>query len=326
MERTLADILAHAPVLLRTPEGRIMYWSIGCVELYGFTADEAVGRNSHELLQTIFPEPLASIDAKLASQAEWCGRLQHTTKDGRVLWTESVWRLRHAASMAARVVVEQNTNVTDRVEVEQHRELLTRELDHRVKNTLAVVQGIARLTFGRAEKELVSLFEERLTSLSSAHNILVRENWTHAGLTEIIHDVLGALQVEDRASVDGEDVSLTPNAAVAYALAFHELATNALKHGSLSTPDGRVEIVWRIEGPGSANIHLIWREVGGPPVKAPEREGFGTRLIRRALSTELNTPVRMHFAEHGFVCEFDGPVQKAPLGVISSAGIFDKLV
>lgn len=313
MERTLAEFLAHAPVLLRTREGRIMYWSTGCEELYGFAADEAVGRISHELLKTIFPEPLAGIETKLQHEGEWSGRLRHVTKDGRVIWTESVWRLRHAESIAAGIVVEQNTDVTDRVQLEQHRELLTRELDHRVKNLLAVVQGIARLTFGKADKELVNLFEERLGSLSSAHKILMRESWTHAGLTEIIRDVLGSLHVADRVSIRGEDVRLTPTAAVAYALAFHELATNALKHGSLSVPGGRVEIVWSVYERGGENIHLTWTESGGPPVKQPRTEGFGTRLLRQSLAAELDAPLSMRFEEEGFVCEFDGPVQKAPL-------------
>jgi two-component sensor histidine kinase len=218
-------------------------------------------------------------------------------------------------------VVEQNTDVSDRVRAEQHRQLLARELDHRVKNTLAVVQGLARLTFGRSEQEKLRVFDERLRALSEAHNALLRESWTHADLRELVEDVLGALNVEGRVSLDGPPAILAPTSAMAYALAFHELATNAIKHGALSTPQGRVALSWDVYGDTADKLRVVWREIGGPLVAPPSQEGFGTRLIRRAVAAELGTPVDLRFEPTGLVCEFDGALQKSPMRAISSAEV-----
>jgi PAS domain S-box-containing protein len=307
VERTLADYLSHAPVFVRRLDGEIVYWTHGAEELYGYTSSEAVGHRSHELLKTRFPESLDALDRAMVRAGEWRGRLAHTAKSGREVWTESVWRLREP-----QMVVEQNTDISERVVLEQQRELLTQELDHRVKNTLAVVQGLARLTFSRCDAEDVRRFEERLLALSEAHNLLRQEHWHHAQLVDIIRDVSGGLNVQSQITLDGPDVRLGPSAAVSYALAFHELCTNALKHGALTGCEGRVEITWRLAGPGDERIHLTWRERNGPNVIPPVREGFGSRLIRRAVASELGAPVDIRFEEAGLVCVFDGPVQKQP--------------
>lgn len=321
MEQTYADFLAHAPVFLRKEDGSIIYWSRGCQELYGFAPDEAIGTNSHELLNTGFPRPLSEIEAELHEKGEWRGRLRHLTRDGREVWAESLWRLRNAGTLAS-LVVEQNTDVTERVASERQRTLLARELDHRVRNTLAIVQALARLTFTGVDRAQAEAFEDRLAALSSAHDILVREAWSSARLGEILDEVVEALHIDDRVSCDGPDIRLASNSAVAYALAFHELAVNGLKHGSLRSPEGRVVVRWRLEGQTEDHIRLVWRETGGAPVTPPEREGFGTRLIRRALAAELNTTVELRFEPDGFVCEFAGPVQKDTMGALSSATIF----
>lgn len=312
MERALADYLTHAPVFIRTLPGEIVYWTSGAEELYGYTASEARGRVSHQLLNTIFPEPLREIERRLQEHGEWTGRLQHRGRHGQQIWTESNWRLRNAGPDEDAMIVESNTDITQRVQAEHHRDLLVRELDHRVKNTLAVVQGLARLTFGGADREHVQRFEQRLIALSEAHNLLLREHWEHADLKELISGITRSLDVSDRVHIQGPDATLQPNAAVSYALAFHELCTNALKHGALTAPSGRVDIVWEFLGPDRENIHLIWRELGGPRVLPPERKGFGSRLIQRAVSKELGTPVELRFEPTGLVCEFDGPIQKTP--------------
>ncbi len=123
METTLAEYLSHAPVFVRKLNGEIVYWTTGAHELYGFTTEEAVGRLSHDLLQTVFPEELAIIDARLHADKQWRGRLGHTTKEGNKIWTESLWRLR-----GGDMVVEQNTDITDRVGLERQRELANSNL------------------------------------------------------------------------------------------------------------------------------------------------------------------------------------------------------
>src|SRR5947209_324368 len=123
VESALAEYVSHAPVFVRRMDGEIVYWTLGAEELYGFSAKEAFGRLSHELLQTTFPIKLSTIEARLIAQGEWRGRLRHVAKDGRPIWTESVWRLRDNG-----IVIEQSTDITERMELERHRELLTQEL------------------------------------------------------------------------------------------------------------------------------------------------------------------------------------------------------
>ena len=305
MERTLAEYLSHAPVFIRKLDGEIIYWTTGARELYGFTADEAVGSISHDLLQTVFPEELGIIEARLRADKQWRGRLGHTAADGRKIWTESVWRLR-----SAEVVVEQNTDVTDRVHLEHQRELANLELTHRMNNMLTVVQAVARTSFGSSDAESLRDFDRRLHALTEANRVLAQGRLERPLLRNIIVEVARAMQIEDRLFLNGPDAELRASAAFAYTLAFHELCTNAIKHGSLRGPIGQVEVEWSIFGDAPQRIHVIWREVGGPPITMPERQGFGSRLISTLVSAELGTPVEMRFEPAGLVCEFDGPLQK----------------
>jgi two-component system, chemotaxis family, CheB/CheR fusion protein len=305
VETTLADYLSHAPVFVRKFNGEVVYWTIGARELYGFTAEEAVGRVSHELLKTVFPQELVSIETRLHADTQWRGRLGHTTRDGRRIWTESLWRLR-----GADLVVEQNTDITDRVALEHQREVATLELNHRINNILTVVQAVARTSFGTSNADGLRDFDRRLRALADANRVLTQGHLEQPFLRRIILEVAQAMEVEDRIVLDGPDAELRPTAAFAYTFAFHELCTNALKHGSLSGPIGNVEVTWSIFGDAPERIHVIWREVGGPPITPPERHGFGSRLISTLVSAELGTPVDMRFEPGGLVCEFDGPLQK----------------
>jgi PAS domain S-box-containing protein len=307
VETTFAEYLSHAPVFLRKFDGEIVYWTLGAQELYGFTAAEAVGRVSHELLQTGFPEELPIIVSRLQADKQWRGRLNHCTREGRRIWTESLWRLR-----GADLIVEQNTDVTDRVALERQREMAALELNHRINNMLTVVQAVARTSFGTQNPESLRDFDRRLRALSDANRVLTHGHRERPFLREVILEVAQAMEVEDRVFLDGPDAELRPSAAFAYTLAFHELCTNALKHGALRGPIGNVEITWSIFGDAPERVHVVWREVGGPPITPPERQGFGSRLISTLVSAELGTPVDMRFEPGGLVCEFDGPLQKKP--------------
>jgi len=307
VESVLADYLSHVPVFVRKFDGTILHWTTGAEELYGFTSEQAVGRVSHQLLQTVFPEEVAVIESRLHAEKQWRGRLRHTAHDGRPIWTESLWRLR-----AADLVVEQNTDITDRVELERQREVAALELTHRLNNVLTVVQAVARTTFGTTNREGLRDFDRRLRALAEANRLLTQEHLERPLLRKIILEVAQSMQVEDRILLNGPDAELRPSAAFAYTLAFHELCTNALKHGSLRGPIGNVEVNWSIFGDAPERIHVIWREGGGPAITAPTRQGFGSRLISTLVSAELGTPVDMRFEPSGLVCEFDGPLQKTP--------------
>jgi two-component sensor histidine kinase len=206
-------------------------------------------------------------------------------------------------------LVGSSVDITERRRAEEHRLLLVNELNHRVKNTLAVVQGLARQTFREAAdvKTAVARFEERLTALSRAHNLLTDENWASAGLYEVVRDQLGGDRLAGRISLAGPQVLLSPQVAVSLALVLHELATNATKYGALSNDTGRVQVSW-VPDPARGMVALRWVETGGPAVHAPRRRGFGSRLIERALASEVGGRVALQFLPEGVVCEIEAPV------------------
>jgi two-component sensor histidine kinase len=200
--------------------------------------------------------------------------------------------------------------MVDRIQVERRQALLAAEVQHRVQNTLAVVQSLAHMSFAGLPREVVAPFEQRLLALAGVHNLLVQTAWEGADLHSVLELTSDAFHVRNRMEISGPAVSVTPTAAVLYGLAFHELCANAIKHGAFSSADGRLDLTWRLVEPHQSKFHLVWREHGGPPVTAPDREGFGSRLLKRALVAQLGTSVIIRYPEDGLVCEFDGPVQR----------------
>ncbi len=198
-------------------------------------------------------------------------------------------------------------DVGERKRAERHRELLIHELNHRVKNTLAIVQAIAVQTF-RAKPDLASgaaAFQQRLSALGAAHNLLTREHWEKVSLGALAQEVTAtASDRADRMELEGPEMALTPKAAITLGMALHELCTNALKHGALSVEAGRVELSWGEAGPGG--LWLIWREWDGPPLLPPTHRGFGLRMIEQALAQEFAGQVTLEFLPDGLVCTLRG--------------------
>lgn len=185
----------------------------------------------------------------------------------------------------------------------QTQELLIDELNHRVRNTLAIVQSLARQSFRDAGQGGAEMFESRLQALTIAHDMLTRSTWHAVGLEDIVREVLAPWCGEgQRFHVHGEPVSVAPKAAVTLSVAMHELCRNAVRHGALSAPGGSVEISWRT-APGAGTMVIEWRERGGPEVAPPpEHRGFGTRMLKRALAAELAGEVDLAFEPEGLVC------------------------
>ncbi len=201
-------------------------------------------------------------------------------------------------------------DVTDRHRHEARLRLLLDELNHRVKNTLAIVQSIANVTLKDIEPAARERLEQRLVNLASVHGLLTESSWEGAALDEVLRGSLGLLEPHgDRVRLDGAPLRLQPRTAVTLSLAVHELATNALKYGALSVPDGHVEVRWQVDG---QRFRLSWTERNGPPVTPPGRAGFGTRMIRQALAAELRGEARMDFLADGLVCTIDGEAPKVP--------------
>ena len=207
---------------------------------------------------------------------------------------------------------------------EEQKTLLLHEMNHRVKNTPAAVQAIALQTVrGAADlPSFAAAFQARLVALARAHDLLTRENWEGAALGEVARAALApntagaaAARVDLRAC-RGSDTVLPPAQAMALALALHELATNALKHGALSAPGGRVSLACRADPEDGA--HLVeWVERGGPPIpRPPARKGFGLRLLQRGLKTQAGLRADLRFEPDGVRCtlRLPPPPTGAPAG------------
>jgi two-component sensor histidine kinase len=195
----------------------------------------------------------------------------------------------------------------------EHQRLLIDELNHRVKNTLATVQSISAQTLRTADtkEDAREALEKRLLALSRAHDVLTRESWEGADLVEVIEKAVEPYQVsgERRFHIKGPHVRVTPRMSLALAMAMHELATNAVKYGALSNKTGTIEVSWKVQnGAAPPRLVLSWTEAGGPPVVAPRRRGFGSRLIERTLANDLDGHVEIAFGPAGVVCTVDAPV------------------
>jgi len=180
----------------------------------------------------------------------------------------------------------------------ERQQLMINELNHRVKNTLVVVQSLARHSLREGGQNGLAQFNDRLYTLASAHDLLTRRNWEGADLGELLTEALRPYA--SQVSLDGPPLPLAPNAALALAMIFHELATNASKYGALSNDTGKITVSWSL---GARTLLTIeWRERGGPLVKPPERGGFGSRLIAASLKGDLAGSATFDYAPEGLTC------------------------
>lgn len=192
------------------------------------------------------------------------------------------------------------------------RNSLTRELNHRVKNTLANVLSIIALTRRRASNldDFVEGLDGRIRALSATHDLLTQSDWGTTQIRDVVDAELAPYrQVEEhRIAIGGPDISLAPNDALSLGLAIHELATNAAKYGALTRAGGAVSIHWELISP--KQVRLEWKERGGPPVKATRGRGFGTDLIEKIVANELDSPVQLDFEPEGVTCVLTIPVRQ----------------
>jgi PAS domain S-box-containing protein len=201
-------------------------------------------------------------------------------------------------------------DITERKEAEAHLRLLMRELTHRSKNLLAVIQAMARQTARHTGsiEQFLERFSARVQALSRSHDLLVQESWHGASLKDLVRSQLAYYldREPEQVSIEGPNVRLKPEAAQSLGLALHELAANAAKHGALSRASGHVDISWH---PSAINggVELIWRETRGPKVSMPKRRGFGSMVIEYNLTRALDAEVSLDFAADGLTCRVSVP-------------------
>ena len=302
--------LSHNPIFIWDFDGTILDWNRGSQELYGYTAEEAVGRPKAALLRTVVPgSSFQELKTKLAEAGSWNGELRHHTKDGRELIVES--RIVLEKIDGQQLALETTHDITDRRTWEQRQRMLLGELTHRVKNTLAVVQSIAHQTLRatKSTKDFVESFDGRLSALARAHTLLVSSEWAGADLGEMAREQLQPYIAEDadRLHISGEPVLLPADVATPFGLVLHELATNASKYGALSRRKGTVSLSWTAKAQSDERvITVVWKETGAPAPKATKGTGLGSTLIDRVIP---NSTVRREFGKDGLVCTIEFPVK-----------------
>lgn len=287
-------------------------WTGEMEEIFGLERGAFEGHTDH-FRRRVLPDDLARIEAETAAAvAAGQGRVSYEFRirreDGVVRWIEGAARFIFDPDGELVRVVGTNVDITDRKAAETHQRLLINELNHRVKNTLAIVQAVAFQSFRGAPRPSRDAFEGRLAALSAAHDVLTRQKWEAGEIGQIIAVATAPHHPGDgRLAMEGPALALEPKTAVALGLAVHELATNAVKYGALSTADGRVDVRWTAD---DGVLRLTWRESGGPPVKRPRQKGFGVRMLEQGLAGELGGAVRVEFRPEGLVCAMEAPLAR----------------
>jgi PAS domain S-box-containing protein len=236
--------------------------------------------------------------------------------EGRRRWAH------HKAWMASEdrggppLIIGSIRDVTDQKLAEEHQQLLLREMNHRVKNTLAIVVSIANQTAASAAsvKDFMASFRSRVQAFSGAHDLMLQNVGTSAPLEAVIERTLAPYRRKGPARIHlgGPTILLPHEPSVALNMALHELATNAAKYGALSVADGTLSVTWSLDiGEAASILNLRWEESGGPRVREPSRKGFGSRLLKRTLAT-LGGEAMTHFAPSGFDCWISLPLPAPP--------------
>jgi len=224
---------------------------------------------------------------------------RYVRPDGSTIWVHNSVNLIRTPDGKASSVIAVTLDISDRKQAEERQRLLTREVDHRAKNMLAVVQAMLRLTQADSTAEFVQTVEGRVAALARAHTLLSASRWEGADLHSLLSEEMGPFQSEgaERILFNGPNLSLAPDAAQAFSMVVHELTTNAAKYGCLSVPDGRLSVTWTIDGDGM--LVLDWLERGGPPVAQPKRAGFGSTVIEHSVRGQLEGRLEMGWQPEG---------------------------
>jgi PAS domain S-box-containing protein len=302
--------LRGSQVTVYTQDRDLRYTSISN-PIAGLTIEDILGRTDEEILPPASAASTTAVKREVIASGQ-PKRVEVMLNEGPTLrWQDlHIEPLNNEAGAIVGLTCAA-IDITERKESEAHLRLLLRELTHRSKNLLAVIQAMARQTARHAGSidGFLNQFAARLQALAASHDLLVRESWYGASLRELIQSQLAAYVGDARAQVkvDGPPVALKPEVAQNLGLALHELAVNAAKFGSLSVSGGQVSITWVLR---DEVLALDWRERSGPKVKVRRKKGFGSMVIERNLVRALDAKVDMNFDPDGLVCHIVIPVSQ----------------
>lgn len=319
-QRRLSLLVNQAPigVIVWNTRFEIQQWNPAAQRIFGFTPQEAVGRHGDLIVPPEVPSSVGEVWRELMAQRGGVYSVNdNITRSGQRIICE--WNNTPLVGSDGTVIGVSSFvhDVTERVMSERRQALMMQELDHRVKNNMAAVLSLAEQT-GRATtdfQEFQSTFMGRVRALARMHHILAASRWhgadLHTLITQVVEPYSGTQS--GRLDVKGPEISLDPRAAQSMAMTLNELATNAAKHGALSSPHGRIIIRWTIDTPdGRPVVALRWSERGGPPTSRPKRRGLGIDLIEGAIIYQLGGKVEFLFPPEGLECILSAPVGEAP--------------
>jgi PAS domain S-box-containing protein len=309
----LAAIVEHSDdaIISKDLNGIVTSWNLGAERIFGYEAHEIVGRS----ILTLIPPDRHGEEDYILDKVKRGERIKHydtvrRRKDGRSVDVS----LTVSPILADGVIVgisKMARDITQRKQVQLAQTLLLRELNHRTKNLLAVADAIVRQTSRTSSpEELVDRISRRLHALSVNQDLLIEYEWRGADIAQIIQWQLASV-VDNHASrirLKGPPCVLTPRTAQALGLTIFELATNALRYGSLSSETGTVNVAWVIDDQdGTREFKMSWQELGGPPARPPSRPGFGTTIIERMIARSLLGTAKVTYTPTGLMWELAAP-------------------
>jgi len=306
----LSWVSSDDAIVGKTLDGCVTSWNAGATRIFGYEPKEMIGQS----IIKIIPPELRQEEDEILAKLKRGEHIAHyetvrLAKDGRRLnislsvspVLDKTGRIIGASKIAR--------DVTEKKRVEAIQRVLIEELNHRVKNTLAMTQAIASqsLRHARSASDFVESFTGRVQALAKAHSLLTDRKLEGAELTELVREQVTLGVADERVICSGPMVILGAQPAIHLALVLHELATNARKYGGLSVPQGRLSVKWEVHSSGSRTLLLDWTESGGPQVSAPLTAGFGTTLIERTLQTHSGEAT-VRYGVTGVTCKLRLPL------------------
>jgi PAS domain S-box-containing protein len=310
------QMLEYAPVamLLVNSKGEIQHLNSAAERLFGYSKENLIGRQ----VETLVPDDLKQKHKLLrngfmnAPIRRPMGEGRHLTalhKDGRLIHVEIALNPLTVGSESAVVVVSVlDQTARDRAE---HAELFVLELKHRAKNMFAVISAISHQIGAKSlsQADFESAFDNRLRSFAASYDLLARENWQAPSIVDLVRSQLTFVNQQDAStiSMEGPRLRLSARHAEYLGLAIHELATNALKHGALSVPSGKLRIHWAVDKTTN-RFQFDWQEFDGPPVAFPERKGFGRIILESVVPATFVGTAELHISPTGITWHLDAPM------------------